>query len=191
MAHVTEQGTASATIPTGTTTWAIDPVHSVVEFAVRHMMVSTVKGRFTDIRGTIRLDEDQLTQSSVEAEIVAASIDTRDPKRDAHLRSADFLDVEQYPNITFKSTRVEPKGKDRARIVGNLTIRGTTKEVTLDATLNGVGKTPFGTEVAGFSAETSLNRKDWGLNWNVALETGGVLVGDTVKITIEVEAVKQ
>jgi polyisoprenoid-binding protein YceI len=175
----------------GTTTWAIDPSHSLVEFGVKHMMFATVKGRFTGVRGTINLDEADLSRSSVRVEIDAASIDTRDERRDAHLRSGDFFDAETYPVLTFKSTRVEPAGPDRLKVTGDLTIRGVTRQVTLDATINGRGVTPWGNEVAGYSAETQINRKDYGLNWNAALESGGVLVGDTVKIALEVEAGKQ
>ena len=171
--------------------WQLDPTHTLVDFSAKHMMVTTVRGRFSGIRGTIRLDEQDVTRSSVEAEIDAPTISTGVDQRDAHLRSADFLHVEQYPAITFKSRRIERKGDDDVRVVGDLTIRGTTREVALDATINGRGATPFGTEVIGISAETSINRKDFGLNWNVALEAGGWLVGDRIKITLEVEAVRQ
>jgi polyisoprenoid-binding protein YceI len=173
------------------TAWSIDPSHTLVEFGVRHMMFTTVKGRFSGIQGTIVFDEANPAQSSVEAEIDATSIDTRSEQRDAHLRSADFFDVEKYPTITFKSAKVEPVGNEEARVTGDLTIRDVTRPVTLDVTLNGFGKNPFGQEVAGFTAETTINRKDFGLNWNVALETGGVLVGDTIKIVLEIQAQKQ
>jgi polyisoprenoid-binding protein YceI len=157
------------------------------------MMVSTVKGRFTRVSGRILDVADDPRRSSVEAEIDAASLDSREERRDGHLRSADFLDVENYPSITFKSTRVEPvPGQaDHLRITGDLTIRGVTHPVAFEATLNGRGQTPYGTQIAGFSAEAQISRKDWGLNWNVALETGGVLVSETVKISIEVEAVNK
>jgi polyisoprenoid-binding protein YceI len=185
--------TAPASVPTVTPvkTWTIDPSHSLVEFSLRHMMVTTVKGRFTQLSGQISYDPANLSQASVEVEIAAPSISTHDDKRDAHLRSADFLDVERFPTIRFVSTRVEPIGTDgeRARVIGDLTIHGVTREVVLDAELNGSGQTPFGTTVAGFTAQTSINRKDFGLNWNVALETGGLLVGDTIKISLEIEAV--
>jgi polyisoprenoid-binding protein YceI len=173
------------------TVWQIDPKHTLVEFAAWHMMVTTVKGSFSGVSGTIRADEDDPTRSSVEVEIDAASLDTREDRRDAHLRSADFLDVERHPSITFRSTRVEQVGPDRLRIVGALAIRGTSREVVLDTTVNGRARTPEGLEVAGFTADAEINRKDYGLNWNVALEAGGVIIGDTVKIRLEIEAIKQ
>jgi polyisoprenoid-binding protein YceI len=176
---------------TAVTVWQLDPAHTQVEFSAKHMMFTTVKGHFGKISGTIRLDEQDVSGSSVEAEIDAASLDTRVEQRDTHLRSQDFLHVEQHPLITFKSTHVEQAGDDQLKVTGDLTIRGTTRAVVLDTTLTGRGKSPFGTTVAGFEAHTTINRKDFGLNWNVALEAGGVLVGDTIKITIEAEAVLQ
>ena len=173
------------------TTWTIDPNHTLVEFGVKHMMVATVRGRFTGVTGQLIADEANSESSQFEAEIDAASIDTRNEQRDAHLRSADFLDVESFPTITFRSTRIEPISTERGRLIGDLTIRGVTREVTIDATMNGRGTTPFGQEIVGFTGETSIKRQDFGLTWNVALETGGVLVGDTVKIQLEVELVKQ
>jgi polyisoprenoid-binding protein YceI len=173
------------------TTWTIDPSHSLVEFGVRHMMFTTVKGRFGALEGTIVEDDADPSRSSVQVTIQAASIDTRDEKRDAHLRSADFLDAENFPTLTFKSTSVEAKGTDHVLVRGDLTIRGTTRPVTLDVTRNGAGANPWGQTVAGFSAETKINRKDFGLTWNVGLEAGGVLVGDEVKIAIEIEAARQ
>jgi polyisoprenoid-binding protein YceI len=174
-----------------TTVWQLDPAHTTVEFSAKHMMFTTVKGHFGTVKGTIHLDEQDISRSSVEAEIDAASLDTRTEQRDTHLRSQDFLHVEQHPTITFKSTRVEPVSGDHVKVAGDLTIRGTTREVVLDTTLTGRGKTPFGTTAAGFEATTSINRKDFGLNWNVALEAGGFLVGDTIKISIDAEAVLQ
>jgi polyisoprenoid-binding protein YceI len=172
--------------------WEIDPKHSLVEFSVKHMMFTTVKGRFTDVRGTINCqDESDPTKATVDAAIVAASLDTGDNDRDAHLRAADFLDVEKFPMITFTSKRVDRRDENEFRVIGDLTVKGVTREVVLQMTYNGRGKNPFGQEVAGFTAETSINRKDFGLNWNVALETGGLLVGDKVNILIEVQAVKQ
>jgi len=173
------------------TTWTIDPAHSNVEFGVKHMMFTTVKGRFSDVRGTITLDEQHVENSSVEVEIGVASIDTRDEKRDVHLRSADFFDVERFPTMTFKSTRVEPTSGGEARVTGDLTIHGVTREVVLNTTMTGRGTNPWGAEVAGFEATTRINRKDFGLEWNVALESGGFLVGDEIKISIDIEAPKQ
>ena len=170
------------------TRWAVDPVHSEVEFAVKHMMFSTVKGRFNDVSGTIVVDDADPGRSSVGVTIGAASIDTRDEKRDAHLRSADFFDVDRFPALTFASNWVEAVGGDRYRVTGNLTIHGVTREVTLDATFNGEGVNPWGQAVRGYSAEATINRKDFGLNWNVALEAGGVLVGDNMKIALDVQA---
>ena len=178
----------SATVQTHST-WQIDPTHSLVEFSVRHMMVATVKGRFTQLRGTITDIADDPALSSVEVVVDAASISTGDANRDGHLRSADFFDVEQYPTITFTSRRIQGS-RDEFTLTGDLTMHGVTREVTLDVTLNGVGTNPYGKTIAGFSAETKINRKDWGLNWNVGLEAGGVLVSDQLKISIELEAVK-
>jgi polyisoprenoid-binding protein YceI len=183
--------TATQTRTQARSTWTIDAAHSLIEFSAKHMMFTTVKGRFTGVTGTITLDEADLSRSSVEVAIDAASIVTGDEKRDAHLRSADFLDAETYPQLTFKSTRVERVSAERARVVGDLTIHGTTRQVTLDTALNGQGTNPWGMTVAGFTAETTINRKDFGLIWNVALETGGVLVGETIKILLEVQAVRQ
>jgi|SRR5579864_87778 len=182
--------TSDAPVQTAATTWQIDPAHTLVELSTRHMMFTTVKGRFTGVQGTIVDAFADPTQSSVEAEIDAASITTGDLQRDAHLQSPDFLDVAQYPTITFRSTRVEGS-REQFRLIGDLTIRGVTRPVTLEAELTGTGKNPWGKEVAGFSATGQINRKDFGLNWNVALETGGLLVSDTVKINLEVQAVRQ
>ena len=174
------------------TVWEIDPKHTLVEFSVRHMMFTTVKGRFTGISGTIHCaDEADPSRSSVEAEIDAASITTGDEQRDAHLRSADFLDTEKYPKITFKSTGVEARDQEELRLVGALTVHGTTREVTLEMTFNGRGKNPSGQEVAGFTAQTTVNRKDFGLTWNAALESGGLLVGDKLEIMTEVQAIRR
>ena len=171
-------------------TWQIDPMHSHVEFAVKHMMISTVKGRFAELSGAIKLDEADQTRSSVEVTIDAASIDTREAQRDGHLRSADFLDAEQYPSLTFQSKRVERLGGDHLRVVGDLTIRGVTREVALDAVAEGRAMDPWGNERVGFSARTTINRQDFGLNWNQALESGGVLVGKKVKLLLDISAVK-
>jgi polyisoprenoid-binding protein YceI len=173
----------------GQSTWAIDRSHSLVEFSVRHMMISTVKGRFTAISGTIVDVADDPSLSSVQVEIDPTSITSGDDKRDAHLRSPDFFDVEHFPTITFKSTRIEGT-RDSFKLTGLLTIRDQTREVTLDAAFNGFGRNQMG-ELASFSASTKLSRKDFGLAWNVALETGGVMVSDQFKVEIEIEAVKQ
>jgi polyisoprenoid-binding protein YceI len=169
--------------------WKIDGSHSVAEFSVKHLMVSTVKGRFQKVSGNITWDETNPANSSVEATIDANSITTNDEKRDGHLNSADFFETEKYPTINFKSTRVEAKKADNFKVIGELTMHGVTKEVTLDVEYNGSGKNPWGMSVAGFTARTSLSRKDYGLNWNVALEAGGVMVSDKINITLEVEAV--
>jgi polyisoprenoid-binding protein YceI len=173
-----------------TGTWTIDPAHSLVEFSGKHMMFTTVKGRFRDLQGTISLDEADHSRSSVEVEIQAGSIDSGVDQRDGHLKSPDFLDVENNPTITFKTTGVLPIGADRARVFGDLTIRGTTRPIELDVAYEGLGKNPWGKEVVGFSARTEINRKDYGLTWNVALEAGGFLVSDQVKIHLEVQAVR-
>lgn len=178
------------TAPTTQTTWTIDPAHTEVGFSVKHLMISTVRGRFADVRGTIRLDGDDLTQASVEAEIATASIDTRQEQRDAHLRSPDFFEVEKYPAIAFRSTSVERVKNDRYRITGDLTIRDVTREVVLEGTDEGRGRDPWGGDRLGFSATTTIDRRDFGLTWNQALETGGVLVSNEIKIAIDLEAVK-
>ncbi|MFL6278537.1 MAG: YceI family protein [Vicinamibacterales bacterium] len=177
-----------------TTTWQVDPAHSTIEFAVKHMMFTTVRGRFKTFSGTVQVDEQNPDNSRVEVTIDAASIDTGVADRDAHLRTADFLDVEQYPRITFRATRVEGahrKEGDRFRVTGDLEIRGKAIPVTLDATFEGVGKDPWGKQRAGFTGRAEIDRREWGLRWNQALETGGILVGNTVKIEVEAQAVAQ
>lgn len=170
--------------------WDFDVVHSSVGFWVRHMMVSKVHGRFATWKGAIELDEANLAASRVEVTIDAASIDTKEAQRDGHLRSADFLDAEKFPHLTFKSTGVEKRGEGELRVTGDLTIRDVTRKVTLEVEYAGRQKDPWGGERAGFSAKTSIDRKDFGLTWNKALEAGGILVGDKVEIAIEIEAVK-
>ncbi len=179
---------------TGTSTWAIDPAHSQVEFTVKHMMITKVRGRFAGVKGEVHLDEDDPSNSRVDVEIDAASVDTRAEDRDTHLRSEDFLDVEEYPKLRFVSKRVDGAALEPGtefEIVGDLTIRGVTREVTLDAVFGGTNMDPWGGERAAFSAETTIDRRDFGLQWNQALETGGVLVGNRVKIDIEAQTVKQ
>lgn len=172
-------------------TWQIDKSHSTVEFVVKHMMISKTKGRFADFEGTVEFDESNIGNAAVSVAIDVASIDTHDAKRDEHLRSADFLDAETFPQITFTSTEVRSRGGDKFEIVGDLTIRDITRQVVLNAASIGLNTSPWGQQVAAFEASTEINRKDFGLTWNVALETGGFLVGDTVKINLGVEAVKQ
>ena len=172
------------------TNWTIDPSHSTVEFVAKHMMITTVKGRFAELEGTIVADEDNVADSTVEVTMQAASIDTRSEQRDGHLRSADFLDVENYPTVTFRSTRVEGT-KDEFKLTGDLTIRGVTRPITLDVTFEGEGKDPWGGTRASFSAKGKFDRRDFGLTWNVALETGGILVSNEVKINIEAQVVQQ
>jgi polyisoprenoid-binding protein YceI len=171
-------------------TWDIDVSHSAIHFFVRHMVISKVHGRFAKWAGTIALDEQDLTRSQVEVRIDAASIDTQVADRDAHLRSADFLDVASYPELTFRSKRIEKDG-DRFRVTGDLSLHGVVREVTLDAEFAGTGRDPWGNDRAGFSAKATLDRREFGLVWNAALETGGLLVGEKVEIAIELEAVKK
>ncbi len=174
-----------------TQTWNIDTSHSGVHFTVRHMVISKVRGSFGDWEATLAFDPQNLEASKVTARIRAASIDTREPKRDGHLRSADFFDAENHPELTFVSTKFEPAGEGQYRISGDLTIRGVTKPVTLEAEYLALGKDPWGNQRIGFAAQTSINRKDFGLSWNQALETGGVLVGEKVEISLDVQAVQQ
>ncbi len=171
------------------TTWNIDTSHSAVQFTVRHMMFSKVRGAFTRWQGSLEFDPANPAGAKATARIEAASIDTHEPKRDEHLRSADFFDVASFPALTFASRSVEKAG-EKYRVTGDLTIRGNTREVVLEAEFLGAGKNPWGQELVGFSAKTSISRKEFGLTWNQALETGGVLVGDQIDISIDVEAVR-
>jgi polyisoprenoid-binding protein YceI len=177
---------ASVVVPTGT--WEIDASHSTVGFTARHLMVSKVRGRFTSFHGTISIAPDQ-GLSSVTVSIDTPSIDSRDDNRDAHLRSADFLDVETWPTMTFASTAVRVGAGERFEVDGDLTIRGVTRAVTLSGEFTGVQRDPWGGTRAGFEARTDFSRKDFGLEWNVPLDGGGVLVGDKVTVELEVEAV--
>jgi len=168
-------------------TWNIDTAHSSAQFSVRHMMVATVRGEFTSTKGAVRWDGKNLATAVVEATIDAATIGTREPKRDAHLRSADFFDVERYPTLTFKSTKVEPIGPGKLRMTGDLTIRGVTRSVVFDVEgPTEAIKDNRGNQRVGASATATINRKDFGLTWNAALETGGVVVSDEVKIILDV-----
>jgi polyisoprenoid-binding protein YceI len=180
-----------ATPQISTTTWNIDPVHSVAEFKVKHMMISNVKGQFPKVTGTLTLDEADLTRSRVETSIEAASIETRDAQRDAHLKSADFLDVEKFPTLSFKSTGIRLVRDGELAVEGNLTIRGVTRQLTFSVEgPTPPAKDPWGNTRVAVSATTKINRKDFGLTWNAALETGGILVGDDVTITLDVQFVK-
>ena len=184
--------TESTTTPTvqSWSVWHIDPRHSLAEFSVRHMMLSKVRGRFTGVSGTIVDAAEDPKLSSVKAAIDVTTLVTGDPQRDEHLRSPDFFDVANHPSITFESRRVSGS-REHFKVTGDLTIRGQTREVTLDVRFNGIGTDPLGRSVAGFTVETEINRKDFGLNWNMALEAGGVLVGDTAALEIELEVVRE
>ena len=170
--------------------YSIDTSHSLIEFSVKHMMVSTAKGRFTKFQGAVEIDEANPANSKVSVTIDTASVTTGDEKRDGHLRSADFFNAEQYPTATFTSTKVEALGGENYRVTGDLTLHGVTHPVTFDFTREGVTKNMQGSSLQGFSAAFTISRKDFGLEWNVALETGGFMVSDQVKITLEVEAVE-
>ena len=178
----------------GRTTWKLDPTHTVVEFSARHMMITKVRGQFGAATGSVVVDASDPARSRVEAEIDTTSITTQSEQRDAHLRTEDFLDVERYPAIRFRSTKVEgaaPEPGDRFQVVGELTIKDVTREVVLDATYEGTGRDPWGGERISFSADTKIDRRDFGLTWNVALETGGILVSNDIQIHIEAQAVKE
>lgn len=168
--------------------YTIDPAHTSVEFIGRHLMITKVRGRLPEVSGTITID-DEPERSHVEVELGVASLDTGDAQRDGHLRSADFFDVEQYPTITFRSTNVEAGKSGTWNVTGDLTVRDVTRPVTLEVDFDGANASPIGDERVGFSAATEVDREDWGLTWNVALETGGVLVGKKVRIEINVQAV--
>jgi polyisoprenoid-binding protein YceI len=170
--------------------WKIDPAHTEINFTVRHMMISNVRGHFEKFAGTVEFDEQNPASSSVDVQIEAASITTKEAQRDGHLRSPDFFDAEKFPYLTFESKRVEVVDYNHGRIIGDLTIRDITHEVVLDTEYSGTAKSPYGHTSAGFTATTKINRKDWNLVWNVALETGGWLVGDEIKISIELEIIK-
>ena len=178
-------------VGTKTSTWNIDPAHSVAEFKVKHMMISNVKGQFTALKGSLTLDEADVTRSKVEATIETASVNTREPQRDAHLKSADFFDAEKYPELTFVSAGIKQTGDGELAVTGNLTMHGVTKSVTF--AVEGPtppAKDPWGNLRIGLSATTKINRKDFGLNWNAALETGGILVGEEVALALDVQLVK-
>ena len=168
--------------------WVIDPAHTRIEFAIKHMMISTVRGNFGKFGGAVKVDPTDLNKSGVEGYVDVATISTNEPNRDGHLKSADFFDAEHYPQMMFKSTRITNLGGDRWQVAGDLTIKTVTRPVVFDVSNEGRGKDPWGNEHWGLSAQTSINRKDFDLSWNVALETGGFLVGDQVKISADLEA---
>ncbi|TCP28967.1 polyisoprenoid-binding protein YceI [Scopulibacillus darangshiensis] len=172
--------------------WAVDSAHSSIDFSVKHMMVAKVKGSFNSFEGSAEADTDDLTTADVAFNIDVNSIDTRNADRDAHLKASDFFDVENYPTITFKSTDITKKGANEYDMTGDLTLHGTTRPETFALTFEGEVKDPMsGKEKAGFSGETKIKRSDFGLTWNAALETGGVMLGDEIKISIEIEATKE
>jgi polyisoprenoid-binding protein YceI len=192
--HKIERKTMTATAQAAPTTgartqWKLDATHTSVEFSAKHLMITTVKGRIADVEGTIEIDETNPKNSSVEAILKAASIDSRTTQRDDHLRSGDFLNVEKFPEIRFRSTKIEG-GREEFKLTGDLTIRDVTKPITLDVTFEGETKDPWGGERAGFSAKGKFDRRDFGLTWNQVLEAGGVAVGNEIKINVEVEAIK-
>ena len=173
------------------THWNLDPAHSIAEFKVKHMMITNVKGQFTGVTGTLTLDETDVTNSKVQATIDATTVNTREPQRDAHLRSADFFDVEKFPTLSFQSAAIQSNGPGELSVTGDLTIHGVTKSVVLAVE----GPTPprvdpWGGTRIGLSATTKINRKDYGLTWNTALEAGGILVGEEISISLDIEFIK-
>lgn len=183
--------THDLTVAPVVTTWTIDPAHSSAQFKVKHMMISNVKGEFAGLTGSLELDKEDVTRSRVEASIDAATLNSRDSQRDSHLKGADFLDVEQFPTLTFKSGRISKKADGELVVAGDLTIHGATRPVSFAVEgLSAPAKDPWGNTRIGLSATTRINRKDFGLTWNTALETGGVLVGEEVTITLEVQFIK-
>ena len=183
---------ATLATPALAATWTLDPAHSSVQFSVRHMMVSNVRGEFGKVGGTVTGDESKPTEAVITATIDAASINTREAKRDEHLKSADFLDVAKFPTMTFKSKQIEAAGPGTFKVTGDLTLHGVTKEVVLDVSdVTPPVKDPFGKKRAGATASTKINRKDFGVSWGKAMDNGGVVVGDDVAITIDVEATQQ
>jgi polyisoprenoid-binding protein YceI len=181
----------STQAPVRLATWTIDEAHSTADFSIRHMMISTITGRFAPPRGAVQFDGSDLTTASVEATIDAATISTNQEQRDGHLRSADFFDVEQYSTITFRSTRVEHLADDAYRVHGDLTLHGVTRPVALEVMYAGQITDPFGCRRAGFAAEVTLSRKDYGLTYNAVLEAGGVALGEKVKVAIHLQVVRQ
>jgi polyisoprenoid-binding protein YceI len=187
----TAMSTTNETAILAPQTWQLDPAHTLVEFSVKHLMITTVKGRFRDVAGSVTIDESNPSASAADITIDVGSIDTAEARRDAHLRSADFFDAENHPKLRFVATRVEGDIASDFTLVGDLTIRGKTREITLRAKNGGRATDPWGNEKVAFSATGKLNRQDYGLKWNAVLETGGVTVGNEVKIHIEAQLVRQ
>ncbi|MCM3167343.1 YceI family protein [Peribacillus frigoritolerans] len=173
------------------TKWIVDPTHSAIEFSVKHMMIAKVKGSFNKFEASILANPSDLTTAEIDFTVDVASIDTRNADRDNHLRSADFFDVEKNPTLTFKSTKIVKTDADEYDVTGNVTLNGVTQEETFNITFEGQGKDPWGNEKAGFSGKGKVKRSDYGLTYNAALETGGVLIGDQITLTIEIEAAKE
>ncbi|GAA1381187.1 YceI family protein [Peribacillus frigoritolerans] len=173
------------------TKWIVDPTHSTIEFSVKHMMIAKVKGSFNKFEASILANPSDLTTAEIDFTVDVASIDTRNADRDNHLRSADFFDVEKNPTLTFKSTKIVKTDEDEYDVTGNVTLNGVTQEETFSITFEGQGKDPWGNEKAGFSGKGKVKRSDYGLTYNAALETGGVLIGDQITLTIEIEAAKE
>lgn len=175
-----------------TSTWQIDPQHTAAQFSVRHLAISTVRGQFSNVKGTVQFDDADVTKSMVDVTIDVNSVDTREPKRDAHLKSADFFDAAKYPVMTFKSKKVEKVSDGKLKVTGDLTIRGTTKEVVLDVDgPTAPVKDPWGMQRTALTATTKVNRQDYGVKWNATMDNGGVVVGDEISIIIDLEMVKQ
>jgi len=174
-----------------TTKWQLDPAHSNVEFAVKHLMIATVRGRFAAVNGTLEVDDKNPKNAKVDVTIETGSIDTRQEQRDAHLRSSDFFDADRFPTMHFVSKRVDGDPRGEFKVVGDLTIRDVTRELTLNVTAEGLGKDPWGGYRAGFSATGKIDRREYGLTWNQTLETGGIVVGDEIKLTVDAEFVQQ
>ncbi|MEG3629094.1 YceI family protein [Streptomyces poriticola] len=170
--------------------YTLDPVHTTIGFVARHAMVTNVKGQFRDFTGTLHLDGADPAKSTASLDVTMESIDTGNADRDGHLRSSDFFRIDEFPRMTFRSTSAEALGGDDYRITGDLTIVGTTRPITIDLEFNGVAKDPFGNERVGFEGKTQLLRSDWGLTWNAALETGGVLVSDKIKLNFDISAIR-
>lgn len=187
---MTDTATLTPAIQDLTGEYQLDPAHTQLAFVARYAMVTKVRGQFNDFEGTVHIDAQDPSKSSAEVRINAASISTGNEDRDTHLRNADFFDVETYPEILFKSTRVDELGDDRYRVTGDLVIKGVAKPVSVDIEYTGSAKDPFGNLRAGFDGKAEVNRKDWGVTWNAALETGGFLVGDKIKLEFDVSAIK-